>query len=75
MDEQTIIAEKKTKKKKKKKKKKSIKRNNNKRSKEVVKSNAYIEPIKFSSYLRNGDDYKGKSKRKNMSFSKEKIYK
>ena len=75
MDELTIIADLMTKQLDEGKTKKSIKRNNNKRSKEVVKSNAYIEPIKFSSYLRNGDDYKGKSKRKNMSFSKEKIYK
>ena len=75
MDELTIIADLMTKQLDEGKTKKSIKGNNNKRSKEVVKSNAYIEPIKFSSYLRNGDDYKGKSKRKNMSFSKEKIYK
>ena len=75
MDELTIIADLMTKQLDEGRTKKSVKRNYNKRSKEVVKSNAYIEPIKFSSYLRNGDDYKGKTKKKNMSFSKEKIYK
>ena len=75
MDELTIIADLMTKQLDEGRTKKNVKRNFNKRSKEVVKSNAYIEPIKFSSYLRNGDDYKGKTKKKNMSFSKEKIYK
>ena len=81
LDELTIIADLMTKQLDEGKRKDNIKRNSNnnirthKRTKEVVKSNAYIEPVKFSSYLRNGDDYKGKSKKKNMSFSKEKIYK
>lgn len=40
------------------------------------KPNQYIEPVNFSSYLRNGDDNKTKNiKKRNMSFSKEKIYK
>ena len=75
MDELTIIADLMTKQLDEGKKKKTTNINTQKRSKEVVKSNAYIEPVKFSSYLRNGDDYRGKAKKKNMSFSKEKIYK
>ena len=75
MDELTIIADLMTKQLDEGKKKKITNINTQKRSKEVVKSNAYIEPVKFSSYLRNGDDYRGKAKKKNMSFSKEKIYK
>ena len=75
MDELTIIADLMTKQLDEGKKKKTTNTNTQKRSKEVVKSHAYIEPVKFSSYLRNGDDYRGKAKKKNMSFSKEKIYK
>ena len=75
MDELTIIADLMTKQLDEGKKKKTTNINTQKRSKEVVKSNAYIEPVKFSSYLRNGDDYRGKAKKKNMSLSKEKIYK